>query len=321
MTVTAPPRPPRPDDPVRHGEFEALVEALIEEARQRAQRRRRRNAAVVTFVALVGVAVFAVLGRSAQSQTASPALSARSSSAAQTVPSQIAFIREPPRAGYAGVLWVMNPDGSGQRRLAPAFPGMRWSPDGQKITFAAIVVQPDRLTSDVYVMNADGSGQEMLTSDPRWESGLAWSPDGRKIAFASGLGNSEIHVMNADGSEQRRLTSDAWGGELAWSPTWGQDRLRAPPRRQPGDLRHEPGRERAAEADPQHGRRQKPRLVARRPQDRLRKQLAGLRHERRRQRTAKADAQRGAQLRSCLVARWAEDRVRAPARKREIRLV
>jgi hypothetical protein len=39
VTVTAPPRPPRPNDPVRHGEFEALVEALIEEARQRAQRR------------------------------------------------------------------------------------------------------------------------------------------------------------------------------------------------------------------------------------------------------------------------------------------
>ena len=215
MTVTAPPRPPRPDDPVRHGEFEALVEALIEEARQRAQRRRRRNAAVVTFVALVGVAVFAVLGRSAQSQTASPALSARLNSAAQTVPSQIAFIREPPRAGYAGVLWVMNPDGSGQRRLAPAFAGMHWSPDGQKIAFAAIVVQPDRLTSDVYVMNADGSGQERLAErghNPRW------SPDGRKIAFASGLGNYEIHVMNADGSEQRRLTNDAWGGELAWSP-------------------------------------------------------------------------------------------------------
>ena len=79
MTVTAPPRPPRPSDPVTHGEFEALVEALIEEARQRARRRRRRNVAVVTLVALVGVALFAVLGRSAQSQSASPALSARSS--------------------------------------------------------------------------------------------------------------------------------------------------------------------------------------------------------------------------------------------------
>ena len=37
------------------------------------------TAAVVTLVALVGVALFALLGRSAQSQTASPALSARSS--------------------------------------------------------------------------------------------------------------------------------------------------------------------------------------------------------------------------------------------------
>ena len=61
MTVTAPPRPPRPSDPVTHGEFEALVEALIEEARQRARRRRRRNGAVVFPVALVGVALFAAL--------------------------------------------------------------------------------------------------------------------------------------------------------------------------------------------------------------------------------------------------------------------
>ena len=132
MTVTAPPRPPRPSDPVDREEFEALVEALIEEARKRAQRRRRRNAAVVTLIALVGVALIVVLGRSAQSQTASPALAARSSLSAATGESKIAFIREP-RGGYAGVLWVMNPDGSGQRRLTPAFPEMDWSPDGQKI--------------------------------------------------------------------------------------------------------------------------------------------------------------------------------------------
>ena len=178
MTVTAPPRPHRPSDPVTHGEFDALVEALIEEARQRGQRRRRRNAAVVTLVTLVGVAVFALLGRSAQSQTASPALSVRSSLPAAAASSKIAFIREPPHAGYAGVLWVMNPDGSGQRRLAPAFSGMRWSPDGQKVAFAAIVVLPDRLTSDIYVMNADGSGQERLTSDPSWKAVRPGRPTG-----------------------------------------------------------------------------------------------------------------------------------------------
>jgi TolB protein len=91
---------------------------------------------------------------------------------------------------------------------------MRWSPDGQKIAFTAWSDKTP--TSDVFVMNADGSGKERLTSDPVWESGVAWSPDGQKIAFAGG--NSEIYVMNSDGSEQRRLTGEAWGGEHAWSP-------------------------------------------------------------------------------------------------------
>src|SRR5262245_26728422 len=59
LTVTAPPRPPRPSDPVTHGEFDALVEALIEEARRRARRRRRRYGASILLVALaVSLAYF-----------------------------------------------------------------------------------------------------------------------------------------------------------------------------------------------------------------------------------------------------------------------
>src|SRR5262245_25244679 len=214
MTVTAPPRPPRPSDPVDREELEALVEALIEEARQRAQRRRRRNAAVVTLVALVGVAIFAVIGRSAQSDTASPAVSSRLNVPAQAATSTIAFIREPLNGGYAGVLYIMNADGSGHRRLAGASPGMRWSPDGQRIAFAGRW----HAYGDIYVMNADGSGQKRLTSPllgrcdgrARWDSDPAWSPDGRAIAFTRRYcerpGGPEIYVMKADGSEQRMLT-------------------------------------------------------------------------------------------------------------------
>ena len=203
MTVTAPPRPHRPSDPVTHGEFDALVEALIEEARRRGQRRRRRNAAVVTLVTLVGVAVFALLGRSAQSQTASPALSARLNSAAQTVPSQIAFIREPPHAGYAGVLWVMNPDGSGQRSLAPAFPDALVA-DGRR--------SPSRPSSSSRIIDERHLRHECRRQRAARPAAMpgrfsAWSPDGRRIAFLS----SGIRVVNADGSGLRRLTARGSG--------------------------------------------------------------------------------------------------------------
>ena len=88
MSVTAPPRPPRPSDPVTHDEFEALVEALIEEARQRARRRRRRYGAVALLVVAAGLVVFIGFGgrggggagsaASARLGTNSPGTSARS---------------------------------------------------------------------------------------------------------------------------------------------------------------------------------------------------------------------------------------------------
>ena len=39
--------------------------------------------------------------------------------------------------------------------------------------------------SEIYVINADGSGKRRLTRTAGQEIGLAWSPDGRKLAFTS----------------------------------------------------------------------------------------------------------------------------------------
>ena len=91
-----------------------------------------------------------------------------------------------------------------------------WSPDGRKLAF---VSRRDG-NSEIYVMNADGSGQENLTQHPASDSHPSWSRDGRKLAFVSRRdGNSEIYVMNADGSGLRNVTrtpSDDLGP--AWSP-------------------------------------------------------------------------------------------------------
>ena len=64
--------------------------------------------------------------------------------------------------------YVMNTDGSGQRRLTAKpqvfFPV--WSPDGRKVAFASADQPQWRGNVDLYVMNTDGSGLRRLTRDP-----------------------------------------------------------------------------------------------------------------------------------------------------------
>ena len=86
----------------------------------------------------------------------------------------------------------------------------------------AFVSERDDVNGEIYVMNADGSGQRRLTRNRADDDLAAWSPDGRRIAFERGpffVGPREIYLMNADGSWQRRLTRNPAGDAYpAWSP-------------------------------------------------------------------------------------------------------
>ena len=134
------------------------------------------------------------------------------------------------RAGYPSEIVVMNADGSGKRTLATGLGPVVWSPDGRKLAFTRVLAEKGRLTPravrfyEIYVMNADGSGQRRLTQNRVSDNDPQWSPDGRRIAFLRGVRRggawkADLYVMNADGSEQRNLGGRPvpWFG-CAWSP-------------------------------------------------------------------------------------------------------
>ncbi len=104
-------------------------------------------------------------------------------------------------------------------------------PISQPVAQAATAIDQGQF-SDLYAMNADGTGQTRLTASPTMSARYgAWSPDGRQIVFARTEGplwaevkeghppESALYLMNADGSGLQQLT-DVPGQESmpAWSP-------------------------------------------------------------------------------------------------------
>jgi Tol biopolymer transport system component len=61
--------------------------------------------------------------------------------------------------------------------------------------------------SDIYVINADGTNEQRLTTHSAEDKDPCFSSDGSKILFLSNRdGNSEIYIMDFDGTNQKRVT-------------------------------------------------------------------------------------------------------------------
>jgi TolB protein len=129
---------------------------------------------------------------------------------------RIAFVAN--RSG-SWQLYTMNADGSDIvqiTNLPPTgfdswFP--EFSPDGKQIAFCRDSILNFN-ASDLYVVNADGSGLKQLTFDALGDCAAHWSPDGTQLVFARVLPNGKgvIATMRADGTGKKtNLTFDIWG--------------------------------------------------------------------------------------------------------------
>ena len=80
--------------------------------------------------------------------------------------------------------------------------GLTWTPDG-KIVYTSMASG----NLDLWIMNADGTNQKQLTTDPQFDSSPLVSPDGRYVVFNSMRGPlPSVWRMNIDGSNVKQLT-------------------------------------------------------------------------------------------------------------------
>ena len=136
---------------------------------------------------------------------------------------------------YSPSIVVMNADGTGgkeislDQRVYPAVAAGMWapalSPDGSKIAVGGWNAAYD-IHGGIFVMDADGSNQSMLTNPGATGSGClcsdgmpAFSADGTKIAFSRsyGTGVQDIFIIGTNGSNLTKLT-DSQGAN--WDPVF-----------------------------------------------------------------------------------------------------
>jgi Tol biopolymer transport system component len=108
---------------------------------------------------------------------------------------------------------------------APSVHGVfdpRWSPGDSRISFVART--PGSL--GVYVIDADGSNQQLLT-ETFVQSSVSWSADGRSLLYAAALGPgfaNNVFVQASDGSgAPRSLTSNVLPRN-SYGPDWARAR-------------------------------------------------------------------------------------------------
>ncbi|MGI9429687.1 MAG: M20/M25/M40 family metallo-hydrolase [Bythopirellula sp.] len=108
-----------------------------------------------------------------------------------------------------------------------------WSPDGNQVAFTSnrqayqgelTAKQQKQFDMDpasmneIYIMDADGSNLQQLTTAAGYDGGPFFSPDGARICwrrFSPDGATAEVWTMNVDGTDKRQITSLE---AMSWAP-------------------------------------------------------------------------------------------------------
>ncbi|NDJ85451.1 MAG: hypothetical protein GYB66_06165 [Chloroflexi bacterium] len=109
----------------------------------------------------------------------------------------------------------------------------QWSPDGTRLALAL----PTAYATDIFLLNADGTGFENLTDSPSYDFWPAWSPDGTTLAFVSDRVECPTWIPGTPGTcDKPDATAPSTGNLFTYDLESGQVRkitdrvLNSPPR-------------------------------------------------------------------------------------------
>lgn len=96
------------------------------------------------------------------------------------------------------------------------------SPDGEQILYVRNFkdIMTDANLANLWLVNADGSGNRPLTTGNHNDNTPVWSPDGQKVVYRSNKsGKSQLHLRWLNGDVDQQLTNTQRGaGRPYWSP-------------------------------------------------------------------------------------------------------
>jgi Tol biopolymer transport system component len=119
----------------------------------------------------------------------------------------------------AAVAGAAAPIGATSHDVFPTANEPDWSPDSRQLVYARSLGGD----SDLWVMNADGTGQRELVGTLDYEGQPSWSPDGTRVAYAAGYDTeddwiAQIAVLDLRSGRTTELTSVGTNYDPDWSP-------------------------------------------------------------------------------------------------------
>lgn len=117
-------------------------------------------------------------------------------------------------SGEQTFISVMRADGSDRHALAEGTSPLRWSPDGNWLSFIS-----SKGANSIHIVRTDGTGEMLVTVD-LGSAEYAWLPDSRHISFVS-LPPYYVKVIDIDTLEVETITSV--GASYKTAPAWSPD--------------------------------------------------------------------------------------------------